>query len=91
MTTIESRLHALERKVPTKGRIDTIFITILEPGNLSRPLACIKAKGLEWRIAEGETQEVFKARAVSEVPRKSGEVVMMVALPSGVSLPAGAG
>lgn len=80
--SLHGRLEALERRAPSEDKIDTIIVSIVEPGPNGavrpEPVAMCGNGGV-WRLdrEQGEEVEAFRQRAAKLCPRNDAGMAML--------------
>ena len=81
MQSIEKRITALEQANTENGFPGTIFILFLQPGQNETEIHKLcnssGADRLDWLRGPNESEQEFKDRASSEVPRNAGGIAML--------------
>ena len=78
---LSDRLDRIEAMLrPTAEEDLTIWVHLVNPGQLDWPVTRIKHGGQEWHRLEGETEESFQARAQAEavLPQGASMVLMIM-------------
>lgn len=70
MSTLDKRIAELEKRTTTKSAVDVIMLVPLGEKEVNE---IHDNHGNQWHRLPSESQDEFKARAESEVPREIGE------------------
>jgi hypothetical protein len=78
---LNDRLNRIEAKLrPAPAEDLAIWVQLVSPGQLDRPVTRIKHGGQEWHRLDGETEESFqaRARAAAVLPPGGSRLVMIM-------------